>query len=422
MSVSILSNQDISIIANFAHQHGLGSAQMIGELLHNQNVKTSNDRYSENMSPNFTLTSDTDSPESVINLVNYWLSNSWTDIQQSATFIKIRDILSFAVFPKKGEQTYSDFIGRPVWYRYIGRNQVAYISNRVNDYIVELLTFSEHQSEWVTLNISLRECNFDVDNVMGFQLSTQQVVGLKERLKEKRDAQRKAVQEQERKLAEQQEAFNVKLKDIVPPDSKAVIIAELLENKCGHNDDYYGSATKRRVLLSFSKHTRNLFPEMRKAASVFEPTAYLATADEKAEHRENYSMGRGTYLMQGSTYGGWRVRKEILHNGVVPTAEILDIRYSVKSEKSSLSKKVPPKKVPPKKEYDLELGSVAVDNTSNALTVSLFQQPSHDLVNKLSATGFELQNETRNVFRAKYSDKALECAIGACTNTTAFML
>lgn len=94
-----------------------------------------------------------------------------------------------------------------------------------------------------------------------------------------------------------------------PEWATSVIVAELHEDTCDSMTDYFNSKVKRVVLLAWSKHNRNLFSEMRKAAAKFSETAHLATADESAEHRENYSMGRGMFLQTGSGYSGWRVEK-----------------------------------------------------------------------------------------------------------------
>lgn len=63
---------------------------------------------------------------------------------------------------------------------------------------------------------------------------------------------------------------------IVPPSwAKAVILAELEEDQSDMMSDYFGSRTVRSVALRWSRHTRDLFPELRKAAGTFEPTRFL---------------------------------------------------------------------------------------------------------------------------------------------------
>ena len=70
----------------------------------------------------------------------------------------------------------------------------------------------------------------------------------------------------------------------------------------------YTHSTQRTVIIGFSKHKRDIFSEMRKHASNFEETAYLAEPNEDYEHREKYSMGDGYYLGE-SKYHGWIIEK-----------------------------------------------------------------------------------------------------------------
>ena len=100
-----------------------------------------------------------------------------------------------------------------------------------------------------------------------------------------------------------------RLRQIVPDDAVAVIIGEQHESECDPYTDYFGSRIVRTVILGFSTHTRDLFPEMRKAAARFEGTAHLAERNGEYEHREKYSMGHGYYLGT-HRYSGWQVSKE----------------------------------------------------------------------------------------------------------------
>lgn len=112
----------------------------------------------------------------------------------------------------------------------------------------------------------------------------------------------------------------------LPAWAQAVIVAELIENQSDSMTDYFGHTTRRRVILAFSAHKRSLFPEMRKAAANFAETAHLVDAPAKAEHRENYSMGGGTFLKAegGQHASGWQIKKQTLFGDAVkslPTAE-----------------------------------------------------------------------------------------------------
>lgn len=95
-----------------------------------------------------------------------------------------------------------------------------------------------------------------------------------------------------------------------PSWAKAAIVAELHEDASDSMTDYWNHRTVRTVILGWSTHERDLFPELRKAAATFPETAHLADAPESAEHREKYSMGAGYYLKNGNRdCDGWCVKK-----------------------------------------------------------------------------------------------------------------
>jgi len=104
----------------------------------------------------------------------------------------------------------------------------------------------------------------------------------------------------------------VVLAELMPPGTKSALVAELVKDQSDLMSDYFGHTHVRSVLLAFSSHTRDLFPEMRKAAktSGFPEVAHMIEPNEKHEHREKYSMGAGYYLKDGyrdST--GWQIKK-----------------------------------------------------------------------------------------------------------------
>lgn len=139
---------------------------------------------------------------------------------------------------------------------------------------------------------------------------------------EKRDA---AILEAETRRRQRAE-FEAEAAVRIPGWAKAAIVAELIEDQSDAMSDYFGSTRTRAVILAFSKHARDLFPEMRAAARNFAETASLADAPESAEHRERYSMGGGYYLKNGYRHSsGWQVRKVSLRAdnpaGSLPTAE-----------------------------------------------------------------------------------------------------
>lgn len=96
--------------------------------------------------------------------------------------------------------------------------------------------------------------------------------------------------------------------EIFPEDALGVIVARLKQDDSDRMTDYYAHSTQRSVILGFSKHKRDIFSEMRKHASNFDETAYLAEPNEDYEHRKKYSMGDGYYLGK-SKYHGWIIEK-----------------------------------------------------------------------------------------------------------------
>ena len=96
--------------------------------------------------------------------------------------------------------------------------------------------------------------------------------------------------------------------EILPDDALAVVVGRLKQDESDSQSDYFASRTTRTVILGFSTHKRDIFSEMRKHASNFEETAYLAEYNADYEHREKYSMGAGYYLGE-SKYRGWIIEK-----------------------------------------------------------------------------------------------------------------
>lgn len=114
---------------------------------------------------------------------------------------------------------------------------------------------------------------------------------------------------------DRQAAFRIEAREKTPSWAKAVICAELVSDRSDLMSDYHGSTTTRTVILGFSPHARDVFSELRKFAATFKETADLATASEKAEHREKYSMGAGYYLKNGfRDSDGWQVKKHKLYD------------------------------------------------------------------------------------------------------------
>ncbi len=136
-------------------------------------------------------------------------------------------------------------------------------------------------------------------------------------LREEAQAEAKAEREAEQLEKQRQEQVAAigreRLKDLIPANAQAAIIACEREDQSDSQTDYYASRTVRTVILGFSTHTQNNFQEMRNHAGNFEETAYLTEKNEDYEHRENYTGGHGYYLGE-SKYRGWIIEKERIYD------------------------------------------------------------------------------------------------------------
>lgn len=95
-----------------------------------------------------------------------------------------------------------------------------------------------------------------------------------------------------------------------PAWAKRALFAAYEVSECDYMTDYFSTRTTRTVFLGWSKTTKDMFAEMRKAAALLPETAHLAENNKAYEHREKYSMGAGYYLKASGRYSdGWKVRK-----------------------------------------------------------------------------------------------------------------
>lgn len=131
--------------------------------------------------------------------------------------------------------------------------------------------------------------------------------------KEKQTAARAQMARDREEAAAARLAFQADAESKVPVWAQSVIVAELEEDAGDTMTDYFATRTTRTIILGFSKHNRDIFSELRKAALNHPDTASLHDAPESAEHREKYSMGAGYYLKTSGRYStGWAVRKRRL--------------------------------------------------------------------------------------------------------------
>ena len=102
----------------------------------------------------------------------------------------------------------------------------------------------------------------------------------------------------------------------VPSWANAVIIATYTvhdEITSDPHSDYYQSTRTRTIILAWSKHTRMLFPELRKACLNHADTCYMNNKEQSKEHRQNFSMGAGYFLTDNDYIrNGWHIKKHVL--------------------------------------------------------------------------------------------------------------
>ena len=151
----------------------------------------------------------------------------------------------------------------------------------------------------------------------GKQMPEEKIAELEKRFLEKERAE--ALEAEKRRIENERLAAIGKehFADAIKKHGKpvALILAVEHEDVSDLQTDYFDYRTVWTVVLAFSKHKRNLFPEMRKAAlnSDIPEIRELATAPAGWEHREDYSGGHGYYLAE-SKYSGWSIEKIPLYN------------------------------------------------------------------------------------------------------------
>lgn len=104
---------------------------------------------------------------------------------------------------------------------------------------------------------------------------------------------------------QQQERRKAFFQQYKPEWAQAAIIATYQEDDCDIMTDYFHAVDKKRVLLGFSKHTRNNARELSKFAKLFEPTQNLAES-YKVEKYYGYRIQAEDMGIWGS---GWYVKK-----------------------------------------------------------------------------------------------------------------
>jgi hypothetical protein len=174
----------------------------------------------------------------------------------------------------------------------------------------------------------------------------------------------------------------------MPDDCKGVIIAKFLADKSESMSDYFASSTEKVLILGFSKHNRDLFPEMRKAAknadlSDLPQVLELADPEIGEEHREKWSMGKGYYIAEKgkSTYSGWQLSKVSAYGKSFLTAKDVPVgEIRIKQDKEPQKKETKPKQ---------ESGvSVSLNQDKNGVEIQFSDKPESGIRAQLKEMGF----------------------------------
>lgn len=156
----------------------------------------------------------------------------------------------------------------------------------------------------------------------------------------KQDEQRQAAA---KSTNDARQAFNEKHRADIPAGAVAYIVATRIINDSDLMSDYHGHKTGESIILGFSTHKRNLFPELRKVCAGVPEVEHFAIKPVKPadanewwtaadEHRENYSMGHGTYLkIGGRDCDGWEVAKHTFYGDGDKIDHLPVARWEVKT-------------------------------------------------------------------------------------------
>jgi hypothetical protein len=175
------------------------------------------------------------------------------------------------------------------------------------------------------------------DDVNSEFMDAFEIVILRQEVEEKARAKAEVDNQEQQRREEIKAIGRERLKEIIPANAQAVIIACEREDRSDPYSDYFAATTVRTVILGFSTHTKNSFQEMRNLAGNFTLTEYLKEKNEEYENRENYTGGSGYYLGE-SKYHGWIIKKAQIYDR---KCFIEDYAYTAGKEENICISKAP---------------------------------------------------------------------------------
>ena len=211
-------------------------------------------------------------------------------------------------------------------------------------------------------------------------------------------AKRKALKEQQ----DTDKAAAQAVLDQSPAWAKCLIVAELENDETDLQSDFHGSSTVRSIALCYSKHSRNLFPEMRKAAKLLPRLSKTTPIDEWTENRQNYSMGGGTFLSEYEygRYSGWKIRKVSLE---YCTQALIDPLAFPTAETPTTETKL-----------EVTEASYQLNEEKNGIEIMFPGKPSEEIRNQLKASRFRWSRR-QGLWYAKQSPDRLKLAQELCS-------
>lgn len=331
MSVDLLNSFELLSLSSFAEKVGLATKEEAFSFFQTHNVATSNKRYGETTKctelrdleiDEFSL----DTPY-LLKTLSTWLNNS-NSVYESQNAKLHKQVFTALHHPGTENSLMlkeAFCVGSCVEIDLVRSSRIGFVVGHSKEHPSTLFGSSSpeklsgkmlkvayydgsYEPTYIDVNIEHVKPSSD-----GVQMSLRQAEEFKSVIDNNRKLRAEA-SEKERIKAQIAENDNAeKLSKLIPTWAKSALIATKEEYDHKSSDpmsDYDQCKTTSKVILGFSKHTRNLFPEMRKAAENYAETKFLANTDNGFEKREVYSMGKGVYLSEKDGWSrGWYIRK-----------------------------------------------------------------------------------------------------------------
>lgn len=446
MSVNLRTSEELSILGYFGELMGVTSAQQVADYFYLHNLAAYNARYNESIAFNsvaLTSLSKSITPEEVFGILEGWRINTYIE-SFACDSHKIYQRMYSACFTSvvggskdTTPNSYGFLIGQPVDFSITHSHYTGFVIGfskgmpakifdgswrELSGYKAQVAYFSASACE-----VCIRECDIEtLKNNNDFEtLSIEQAQDIQLQI-HKRESKR--VEEREQKALEarqHRDAFIERANEICPGDVKAVIVAthESYDNdKSDPHSDYHATKKGKTIILAFSKHTRDIFSEMRKAAKNHPDVEFMAELDKEHEHREKYSMGKGYYLAEEKGWArGWYIQKRVIYNEDnkgkdIPTGEFAPCL--IQDEKNSSTKK----------QATIESGvtnnacgaSYALNEDKNGVEISFNEKPLETVRVEMKQLGFRW-HRGKKVWYAKQSESRLNFVnklVGVVSNET----